>query len=127
VATLALGAGCGGTNPPAPGTAPCTQDSDCPNGYYCAVDKTCWPTGQGPGGVDLGTPPDQSPPADLTPPGDMRPALTPPSVIFTSSGGGSASAGQRQLNLCIGGTDVAGTVQAGGLSFTPGAFNTDTQ
>jgi hypothetical protein len=60
---------------------------------------------------------------------DLAPSMTvtPPSVIWPSSGGGSFTATSgTQASFSIGGQSVYGSVAAGGATITFGSFSTDT-
>ena len=109
-----LSAGCGNTNAPlANGVADCRADSNCPASYHCALDNKCWMNGQDPS-VDMYMSPDL-----LAPP-------APPSQVWITSGGGSATDNGQQLNVTIGGTPVVGQTTSAGQVFTFGYFVTDT-
>jgi hypothetical protein len=63
VASLTAAAGCYRPAPPN-GALLCSLDGQCPDGYHCASDSTCWRTGSGPdvdGGDDTGPPFSQAP------------------------------------------------------------------
>ena len=62
---------------------------------------------------------------DASPAADLLPPLVPPSAIWLSSGGGSVSGTNAQLNLFIGGSVVAGKSTAGQATLNHSAFATD--
>ena len=96
----------------------------CPDGYYCAVDNTCWKNGEGPnagsdgGDVDMGA-------NDMAQP----PVLTyPAAAVWTSCGGGSSTAASgTELNFSLCPSLIGGTaVSPNGATATFGLFSNDT-
>jgi hypothetical protein len=107
----------------------------CPDGYHCAVDNTCWKDGANPtpaSSDDMATsepPPDMAGATDdmtSTPP-DMTVISYPPAAVWTSCGGGSSTATSgAQLNMSIGASDVSGTATgSNGATITFGFFSND--
>jgi hypothetical protein len=114
-------------------------DHECPRGYHCAVDGTCWQNGADPAAAlpdlsmndgDGGTPPGDgsTPPGDGGAPPYVDLAIPPPlvyppaSVWIAGSGGGSP-----RLNVCSGGSSVAGSSRApSGASVSFGYFSSGT-
>lgn len=85
---------------------------------------------------DLAALPDLTqPPSDLTSPPDLGPldlgadlarAHHPPATAWLSSGGGSATAGGRHLNITVGAHGGAGRSVTIGRTLTFGPFSTQT-
>ena len=81
-ACTAVAAGCYRPSPPN-GALLCSMDGQCPEGYRCAGDGTCWRNGEGPDGTDAGidAPPFTQPPRLISPrngasTGSVRAALS---------------------------------------------------
>jgi hypothetical protein len=90
------------------GNTRCTQSMQCPSGWHCAVDATCWKNGQDPP-VIMGT---------------VRPA-----PVWISAGGGSLQGSDTNLNLSVSGSFATGTMSTAAQSpstITLGYFASDT-
>jgi hypothetical protein len=96
VALAGFGSGCLAITP-ADGVLQCsTVGNQCPKGYYCASDRTCWHVGKAPGGGGDGGSADMAgqPPADLAQP--VVPCMVPSECPAPSM--------PCLLSACIGGT-----------------------
>jgi hypothetical protein len=136
---LAL-AGC--YNPDFAGTHyQCSSAKECPPGFHCAGDNTCWQDGTNPPPPDLTAMLDLTVAQDLTmsgnndladgavadlpdltPTSDMARVLPANEAFWDSNGAGTVVNG-GQLAISIGGTSVAGTLTVSGMgSITLGNF-----
>jgi hypothetical protein len=122
------------------GSLQCTADRQCPPGYHCADNNTCWSGNKNP---DMSAP-DQSVPdggasdlgdidgsADSAAPDLAKPAVptsAPPASVWTSCGGGAGagSASAAQGTFSIGGSIVVGrSTAASGADVSFGYFSDD--
>jgi hypothetical protein len=97
------------------GTQKCSSTANCPDGYHCATDGTCWKNGQDPPPPDMATPPsDGSVSTAHTGSAVLSGGVTASSEhykIITSTGqapGGNANAASANVKNAAG---VAGATQ----------------